>query len=175
MHEQGPKTGRIEIVGEAGFTLRQLTVDDAKSYLDLIEYNRSHLSRHGDVTSLNYPDLDSVVKSIVQPDNPLRLRFGIWPEEIMVGTVNLTPRGERRFEIGYWVGAEHIGHGYAAEAAKMMVEYGFDKAGADLLLAVVNIGNKASVKTIEKVGFQAVALDQDSTRFELSRDDFYNR
>lgn len=88
MSEQNPKPPRIEIDGADGLALRQLATEDAQGYFDLIEYNRAHLSRFDDVTSLNYSDVGSVVKSIVSPDNPSELRFGIWAGGIMVGSLN---------------------------------------------------------------------------------------
>ncbi len=150
---QEPLPPRIEIPGPAGITLRQLYVEDAEAYFGLIDYDRAHLSQFNDETAEKYPSFLAVANSLVNPQNPARLRFGIWDGEVMVGSINLTPKDNRTAEIGYWVGKQHTGHGYASEAVKALSKYAFDQTEADLLFANVAVGNQASKRTLEKAGF----------------------
>ncbi|WP_101296487.1 GNAT family N-acetyltransferase [Halegenticoccus soli] len=57
-------------------------------------------------------------------------------------------------EIGYWICEEHRGSGYATEALQLAVEYGFDDRRLHKLMARVFEQNKASMRVLEKVGFQ---------------------
>jgi RimJ/RimL family protein N-acetyltransferase len=67
------------------------------------------------------------------------LGFGLWAVEIpnmvrFAGYVGLTvPRFESHFtpcvEMGWRLAAEHWGHGYATEASRAAVAFGFDQLG----------------------------------------------
>src|SRR3990167_6087043 len=121
MGEQDSRPAPIEIEAQDGLVLRQLISKDAQNYFDLIEYDRTHLSRHDEDTAIKYPTLESVQESIDNPKNPDRLRFGIWDGETMVGSINLTLDIQHSAEIGYWVGKEYIGHSYATKAIRALI------------------------------------------------------
>jgi RimJ/RimL family protein N-acetyltransferase len=73
-----------------------------------------------------------------------------------VGTI-----GYRRFdersgtaELGYFFHPDHWGNGYATEAARRMVEYGFGERRLDKVWARVLAFNDASARVLERVGFE---------------------
>jgi RimJ/RimL family protein N-acetyltransferase len=144
---------RPEIEGREGVALKQLYIEDAQAYFDLIEYDREHLSRYNDETAEKYPSVDAVALSITQPQNPMRQRYGIWHEETMVGSINLTPKADRSAEIGYWVGKQHIGNGYATKAVQALVRHAFETGDYPYLYALVHRENEASKRTLQKAGF----------------------
>jgi len=57
-------------------------------------------------------------------------------------------------EIGYWVGREYWGRGYATEAVSLLVQYAFEMLGLEKLWARVYEPNRASIAVLEKNGFQ---------------------
>ncbi|WP_226022417.1 GNAT family N-acetyltransferase [Halomicrobium salinisoli] len=57
-------------------------------------------------------------------------------------------------EIGYWIAAEERGQGYATEAVDLLCEWAFLDRQLEKLLARVFDGNDASMRVLEKVGFQ---------------------
>ncbi len=57
-------------------------------------------------------------------------------------------------EIGYWIGREHWGHGYASQALQMMTDYLFEQTDLVRLAATVFAPNAASVKVLEKCGYE---------------------
>lgn len=57
-------------------------------------------------------------------------------------------------EIGYWLGIEHWGKGYATEAVHALVDYAFTDLGYDALHAGARVTNPASRRVLEKCGFQ---------------------
>ncbi len=77
--------------------------------------------------------------------NFARQGFGFWAVEVLgqarfIGFVGLNvPSFEARFmptvEIGWRLGVDSWGHGYASEAARAALDYGFDVIGLDEIVA----------------------------------------
>jgi len=57
-----------------------------------------------------------------------------------------------RAEMGCWLGRPHWGRGYATEAARLMVRFGFEELSLERMHAYCLERNKASVRVLEKVG-----------------------
>jgi RimJ/RimL family protein N-acetyltransferase len=71
----------------------------------------------------------------------------------LLGTVSLRRFvRDHRAELGYWLGAEAWGHGYATEAAGAMVDFGFRDLGLARIYAQVLDGNDPSCHVLEKLG-----------------------
>lgn len=60
----------------------------------------------------------------------------------------------RTAEIGYLVSPGERGNGYATEAAELCLRHAFDDRDLHRVWARVNEGNDASVRVVEKLGFQ---------------------
>ncbi|NTU46375.1 GNAT family N-acetyltransferase [Candidatus Roizmanbacteria bacterium] len=135
-------------------SLRQLTPNDAQKLFDLIDSNREHLSQFGENTAEKYPTTESVEKSILQPINPRRLRFGIWNNGNIIGSINITPlETQYRAEIGYYVGEEFTGKGYTTRAVEMLTQFGFEELRFRTIIAEVRSDNNASARVLEKAGY----------------------
>jgi len=59
-----------------------------------------------------------------------------------------------RAELGYWLGAPFWGQGYATEAARAVLQYGFHTLGLHRISASVFRGNDVSAKVLRKIGMQ---------------------
>lgn len=57
-------------------------------------------------------------------------------------------------EIGYGIGSEYWGRGYATEAVKRFIKYCFDEAGFKTVYASFFTGNDASCRVMEKCGMK---------------------
>ena len=57
-------------------------------------------------------------------------------------------------ELGYWLGVEHWGKGYATEALHAVIDYAFADLGHEALQAGARVTNPASRRVLEKCGFQ---------------------
>jgi RimJ/RimL family protein N-acetyltransferase len=55
-------------------------------------------------------------------------------------------------ELGYWLGVDAWGQGYATEASGALVDFGFGDLGLSRIYAQVLEGNEASCRVLEKVG-----------------------
>ncbi len=97
-------------------------------------------------------------------DNPCQeyLAFAIEDKvkNLVVGSVGSTYY-EDFMEVGvsYFIGADHRGNGYAAEALKCCIEYLFAKYHLKKLVATADPNNIASCKTLEKVGFSLIKTE----------------
>jgi len=72
-----------------------------------------------------------------------------------IGSIDIRPFEDGyRGDIGVWVGHPFQGKGYGTEAVRQILEYGFEKLQMEKIEAKVFLGNSASRRTMEKVGFQ---------------------
>lgn len=88
--------------------------------------------------------------------NPV-LDFAIANEREAIGGIGLTPGVNeymRSAEIGYWLGEPFWGKGIATEAVRALVKYAFANFDFVRLHAVVKEWNPASMRVLEKCGFQ---------------------
>lgn len=87
--------------------------------------------------------------------------YGLWVVErksdaAVIGRVGLiNPEGWPGLEVGWTLGRPYWGQGYATEAARASMSYGFLTQNVDWLISLIAPGNKAS---------QAVALRLGETR-----------
>ena len=61
------------------------------------------------------------------------------------------------FEIGFTIAPRYQRHGYASEAASALLERLFNQHGATSVIANTDSRNVASIRTLEALGFSAVA------------------
>jgi ribosomal-protein-alanine N-acetyltransferase len=164
----------IHLDGEEAF-LRELTPADAQAYFNLIDFKRSHFSEHGEeATSDKYQSVQDVLDSF-NKIRPNYHRFGIWEDCVMVGSVNLEvqEQDEQSADVGYWVGAEHAGRGYARRAARLIQEFAFRNLQLERIFAIIHPENSASIKSVERAGFtQTDSGEKSDLRFELTREQF---
>jgi RimJ/RimL family protein N-acetyltransferase len=57
-------------------------------------------------------------------------------------------------ELGFWLGVNHWGKGYATEALHAVIDYAFTGLGYDALQAGSRVTNPAARRVLEKCGFQ---------------------
>jgi [ribosomal protein S5]-alanine N-acetyltransferase len=75
------------------------------------------------------------------------------------GLIHLAFRGPE-VEVGYRLKSPYWGKGYATEAARAAVAYGFGQLGLDRIVAVTHPENVASQRVLEKAGlaFEGMSL-----------------
>jgi RimJ/RimL family protein N-acetyltransferase len=74
----------------------------------------------------------------------------------LLGSIELDGVDLRRSqaELGYWVRTDRQGLGYATEAAFFTLRYAFETLRLHKVRADVAVGNMASARVLEKLGFQ---------------------
>lgn len=80
-----------------------------------------------------------------------------------IGHAGLVPQfidGKEEIEVGYWIGRDYWGRGYATEAAAALLKHG--KRERERLISLIQSGNIASQRVAEKMGMEkekSVVLD----------------
>lgn len=64
-------------------------------------------------------------------------------------------------ELGYWIGVAYWNRGYCTEAAKAVLEYGFNVLRYHKISARHFVGNNSSGRVMEKIGMRREGLLQD--------------
>lgn len=95
--------------------------------------------------------------------------FGLWAVEVQqtgtfVGFVGLTvPRFEAHFtpavEVGWRLAAGAWGRGYATEAARAALAYGFGPAGLEEIVSMTSTTNVASQRVMQRLGMTSDPTD----------------
>ncbi|MEO8909713.1 MAG: GNAT family N-acetyltransferase [Gemmatimonadaceae bacterium] len=73
----------------------------------------------------------------------------------------LIHREHRRGELGYWIAVDRWKKGYATEASRRLIDFGFDVLGLHRIEARHFVRNPASGRVIEKLGMQKEGVQRD--------------
>jgi ribosomal-protein-alanine N-acetyltransferase len=88
-------------------------------------------------------------------ENELRLAIRLRSDGRLCGGVGLHPDEQhRRAELGYWIGVPYWGNGYATEAAKAIVERGFEEIKLNRIFANHFKHNPRSGRVLTKIGMR---------------------
>ena len=85
--------------------------------------------------------------------------FGLWVAErksdgAFVGRVGLLhPEGWPGTEVAWTLARQYWGQGYATEAARASIDYGFQNLSAAKLISMIDAGNRASRRVAERLGY----------------------
>ena len=77
----------------------------------------------------------------------------------MIGSVNLlwTSQEHAQGEVGYTLNPDHQGHGYASEAVRAIMGYGFREIDLHRIVGACDARNDASRRLLERVGMREEA------------------
>lgn len=88
---------------------------------------------------------------------------------LVVGSIGLFwPPRDGVLELGYGIVASRRGRGYATEATGAMVEFALSAPGVHTVSAGVELTNPASVRVLEKCGFQRWSVEEETARFRIT-------
>jgi [ribosomal protein S5]-alanine N-acetyltransferase len=75
------------------------------------------------------------------------------PRGELIGCVGLKiEREDERAELGYWIGREYWGRGYCTEAARAVMDFGFEQLKLNRIEARHFVRNPASGRVMQKLG-----------------------
>lgn len=73
----------------------------------------------------------------------------------IIGTITIrVDKNNNNGELGYWIGRDYWGNGFATESVKRIIHFGFDELKLNKIWASAISRNKASIAVLEKVGLQ---------------------
>ena len=137
-------------------TLRPWKETDAK---DLYELARN--PKIGPVAG--WPPHESIEDSrnVINTILSKRETYAVLKEDILVGCVGLLfgedtnhQWAENSAELGYWIGEEWWGNGYAFESSEALIERAFSELNVERIFASYRIENNQSKRVLEKLGFK---------------------
>ena len=138
--------------------LRSFTPEDAAELQRLI--NDPDMASTTD--EIEYPYEDGTAEEWIQWcyeafEKSERVNFAVTlrTDGTLIGKVGLTFRIHlpyRDAELGYWIGKPYWNRGYATEAAKAVVAYGFRERDIELIYAYYFKRNPASGRVLKKIG-----------------------
>ncbi len=74
-----------------------------------------------------------------------------------IGRVGLHKESEPdTWNIGFWIHPDHWGNGYAGEASRSVLQFGFEAIGAGKIVTAHAVWNTRSQRVIESLGFHRV-------------------
>lgn len=114
------------------------------------------------------------------------LTYGTWCADLLstgenIGwfTLKPVPKLNDEFEVGYRLKKIFWGQGYATEATRFLVEYGFKNLNLPKIIGLTDLNNKASQNVLAKSGlfrkpdiaspFPAMFIGAEIAKFELLR------
>jgi len=146
--------------------LRSFTMDDANRVQELA--GNKEVAK----TTLGIPhpySIEAAEQWIKQHPNMIKnstfpFAIVLKSENILIGTMTIRVNNtHKKAELAYWVGREYWGYGYATEAAKEIVRYGFEVLNLNRIWAKAMSKNPASSKVMMKVGMKKEGLLKQDT------------
>ncbi|MFJ6212652.1 GNAT family N-acetyltransferase [Streptomyces sp. NPDC092296] len=95
---------------------------------------------------------------------------GAQPRPVGIASLSID-RAVRVAEFFICLGSEGRGHGYAAPAVRLVLEYGFDRLGLRNVLLNVLAPNSSALRAYENAGFRVVGRRRDSGYWDGERCD----
>jgi ribosomal-protein-alanine N-acetyltransferase len=139
-------------------TLRGYMLSDIPAMLPLIS------AREVAATTLRIPhpyteayaqDFIATAQKDIASGNCLRVAIVLRESAIFCGGIGLMIEPDHaRAELGYWIGVPYWGNGYATEAARAVVNYGFGSLGLQRIFASHVTHNAASGGVLRKIGMR---------------------
>jgi ribosomal-protein-alanine N-acetyltransferase len=149
---------RLPIIDASRTRLRWISENDTDAFYAI--YSNPEVMRYWSTPPL--PDRDSASKLISEIHDLFQrrmiLKWGIAlrSDDQLIGSITLFNLSfpHRRAEIGYALAREFWGHGYMNEALMALLKYAFEVLELHRIEADVDPRNTASIKTVERLGFQ---------------------
>jgi ribosomal-protein-alanine N-acetyltransferase len=141
--------------------LRPLAVADALPLLELRRRNAGYLGPREPRRGPDYLTLgaqESELREVAANRVADRgYAFGIIHGDDLIGRIALNNIVRGVFQnayLGYFVGHDHNGRGFATEAVEVVVAHGFEALGLHRVQAAVMLDNAASMRVLAKAGFR---------------------
>ncbi|XXM71101.1 GNAT family N-acetyltransferase [Lysinibacillus sphaericus] len=145
----------IQILHSERLVLRAFSKDDAseiqnlannKDVADIIGLPQPYLLKH----ALEWIEIQP---ELIQLGTEYPLAIVETMSNELVGTITLRVDKEHlKGELGYWIGRPYWGKGFATEAVKRMISFGFQDLGLNKVWASALSRNQASIAVLQKAG-----------------------
>ncbi|MER7246563.1 GNAT family protein [Kribbella sp. NPDC000426] len=98
--------------------------------------------------------LAAIVQRAAQADRPDYMFAVTRPDDDhVIGFARISPSGTWGAKLGYAIGADHWGHGYATDASRVLLRFAFGPLGRHRVTAAIGPENEASIAVVKRLGF----------------------
>jgi ribosomal-protein-alanine N-acetyltransferase len=139
-----------------GVRLREFQPDDLDGYLAIVGDDRvtNWLSFDSRDRAAAEKALAATIERSQLPERPdYLLAVTRLDDDRMIGFARLGPTGVQAAHLGYAIAADLWGHGYATEAAQVMLKFAFGPLELHRVSAAIGPENLASVAVVKRLGF----------------------
>jgi RimJ/RimL family protein N-acetyltransferase len=149
---------RLPTINTSRLSLRSISAEDVDDFYTI--YSNLEVMRYWSTPPLANKDAASKLINEIRDGFARRelLKWGIalLTDDTLIGTVTLFHPDftHRRAEIGYGLGRAHWRQGYMRETLRAVLDYAFSVLDLHRIEADVDPRNTASVRTLERLGFQ---------------------
>lgn len=145
-----------EVIRTNRLLIRETTVEDVDEFYRL--YKEPEMTRYMEGLFENPEDERRYQKDYIEKVYGL-MGFGIWTvvrteDNLVIGRAGYSIRnGFDDMELGFLIGKEYQGRGYAYEACRAILDYGREVLGFEKVCALVKKENDVSLHLCRKLGF----------------------
>ena len=152
------ESAQLPTINTSRLSLRWIRAEDVDDFYAV--YSNPEVMRYW--STLPLPDKDAASKLIneihegIKRDEMMKWGIALRSSDKLIGSVTLfhIDFTHRRAEIGYAQGRAYWGQGYMQEALKAVLNHAFEILNLHRIEADVDPRNAASVRTLERLGFQ---------------------
>jgi RimJ/RimL family protein N-acetyltransferase len=149
---------QLPTINTSRLSLRSISAEDVNDFYAI--YSNPEVMRYWSTPPL--PNREAATNLIAEIHEGFKrrelLKWGIAlrPDDSLIGSVTLFHPDftHRRVEIGYALGRAHWKRGYMQETLKAVLTYAFEELDFHRIEADVDPRNVASIRTLERLGFQ---------------------
>lgn len=179
----------MAIIETTRLLLRSLMLEDAKRIEELA--SDYEIAKTTLTIPHPYPQGSAVnfINSVLEAEKNKKLViFAIINKENnqLIGVINLNiAEAYKRGELAYWIGKPYWGNGYGTEAAKALMNYGFNKLNLNKVFAQSFTANPGSWRIMEKIGLKyegtlrqhVIRMGQfhDLAHYSLLKEEYFNQ
>ena len=106
------------------------------------------------LSEVPYPYTDSDADDWINSLSKQELTFNIFQSDSLIGGIRLTHEDDDYYELGFWLGREHWGQGFATEACKGLLNYAEEELGIGDFKSSHMTGNDGSARVLARLGFK---------------------
>ncbi len=146
----------MTIIETARLRLTVFSEKDAEGFFNM-NNNPEVLRYTGD---LPFENIEAAKAFILSYDHYQKYGYGRWTirrksDNVYLGFCGLKYHSDmQEVDLGYRLDRKYWGKGYATEAARVCLDYGFKILKIDRIIGRSEIKNKASIHILEKIGMQ---------------------